>query len=344
MRQTHKADVASELSRAAEAGARRDDKRRINALVAEIARLNAERDAFYAISSEPVTVKALRRPMQGGKRQTAAVAVASDWHVEERVDPRVVNGMNRYNPKIAEFRAGRFFECIRSLCNAYKRFEVRELILVLNGDLITGWIHEELQATNYMSPIEASAFVCDLVAAGISFLLKECPNIKLSVVCQTGNHGRTTLKRRAADPSATSYEWLVYHMLRRQFPYLDWNISQGLHTVFSVYDVRIHVTHGDTVKASGGVLGVLAPLNRAAMGWREKFHTDMSIVGHWHQYEPTRRIVMNGSLIGYSSFAHTLALAQAEVAQQAFFFVDAKRGVCLHSPLWVSDPSEEKKL
>jgi hypothetical protein len=55
-------------------------------------------------------------------------------------------------------------------------------------------------------------------------------------------------------------------------------------------------------------------------------------------------IVVNGSLIGYGSYADSLPMAEAEPPQQAFFLIDEKRGKCQSTPLWCGDPSAEKTL
>jgi hypothetical protein len=39
------------------------------------------------------------------KEQATAIVCFSDWHIEERVDSETINGINEYNPKIAEKRA-----------------------------------------------------------------------------------------------------------------------------------------------------------------------------------------------------------------------------------------------
>jgi hypothetical protein len=42
--------------------------------------------------------------------ESTAVLVASDWHIEEIVNPETVNYLNEYNPDIAKQRAIKFWQ------------------------------------------------------------------------------------------------------------------------------------------------------------------------------------------------------------------------------------------
>ncbi len=274
-------------------------------------------------------------------REAAAVAVLSDWHVEERVDPAKVMGLNEFNPTIAERRAARCFAGIEWLIREQQSlFTVRTLVLAIIGDIISGYIHEELLESNYMSPTRAVVFGKRLLKAGIKSLLKADPNLKIHCVCKCGNHGRTTPKLRIATAVDNSYEWLLYHMLAEDFaaePRVTFQVDEGHHSVTPIYGLRVHTHHGDSVRSQGGIGGITVPLNRAAIQWREKYKADMSLVGHFHQYTPGSRLIVNGSLVGYGAYSDFLPSAQPEPAQQAFFLVDSKRGVCQMTPLWCAD-------
>lgn len=282
---------------------------------------------------------------RGKQRPATFVALASDWHVGELVDPAKVQGLNAYNTNIANFRANRFFQAIAFLIEQHRKaqFDIRHLVLVVNGDMITGWIHEEMLNSNPSGPVLESLMFERLFSAGLEFLAKTLEGIKIHVVCQIGNHGRFTAKTMVSMAAHCSFEWLSYHHLQSRHPECSWQIEDGRHSVFTVYGMRMHVHHGDTVRSQGGIGGILVPLNRAAAFWREKYKAKHTMVGHFHQLLQTPTLTVNGSLIGYSSYADSLPGAQPEPAQQASFLIDAKRGMCHSTPLWVSDPSEEKR-
>jgi hypothetical protein len=49
--------------------------------------------------------------------EATAVVLASDWHLEEMINPETVNYLNEYNPTIAEQRAKNFFKNSLRLTN-----------------------------------------------------------------------------------------------------------------------------------------------------------------------------------------------------------------------------------
>lgn len=278
----------------------------------------------------------------GHRREATAVAIGSDWHVEEHVDPKTIDGMNEYTPAIARRRAQRFFAGIEWLARD-PRFAVRDLVLVGLGDIITGYIHEELVEGNFMSPTEACLFAQDLWSDGIRFLLKtDLASIKVPWLF--GNHGRTTQKPRVATAAKNSFEWLLGHMLAREFrdePRVTFCVADGHHMVVPIYEWRLHLTHGDKVKSMGGIGGVDVPLNRAIAQWHRTMPAECTAVGHFHEYNSGQRLTRNGSLIGYGPFSRDVVRAAYEAPQQAFFLVDRSRGKTACAPIWVE---EEAKL
>jgi hypothetical protein len=87
----------------------------------------------------------------------------------------------------------------------------------------------------------------------------------------------------------------------------------------------------------GGIGGITVPLNRAALQWARKYDSHCTLLGHYHELITGRRLIVNGSVIGYGAFSDWLPSAQPEPAAQAFFLVDSKRGITQTAPLWVSE-------
>lgn len=313
-----------------------------NALLLE--RLDAAEHAAGVaeeLESHEVEVTIERRA-SGAAREATAVVLASDWHVEETVEADTVNGLNAYDLSVAEKRAERFFDGIRHLVGYHQEhFELRDLVLWLGGDLITGYIHEELVEGNSLSPTYAASFVRALLGEGIRYLLRETSLERIVVPCSHGNHGRTTAKARIATAAANSFEHFMYRMLRDDFagePRVQFHIARGAFLYVDVYDKTIRFHHGDFVRYAGGVGGISIPLNKAIARWQVDRHADLTCIGHYHQYSPGQRVVTNGSLIGYGPYAQ--AVASYEPAQQAFFLVDSKRGPCMHTPIWCEASDE----
>lgn len=286
-------------------------------------------------------------PTQKSSRAEAtAIVLASDWHVEEQVDPSTVNGLNAYNLEISEKRARQFFQGILWHVRSHRHGESQEygyhienLILWLGGDLISGYIHEELMESNFLSPIEAIRFCTNLICTGLDYLLKEGNFKKITIPCSYGNHGRTSMKRRHSTGAKNSFEWLMYHQIRKIYenePRVEFAIADGSHLYLDVYDWTFRFHHGDDIRYGGGIGGVTIPLRKAVDAWNIGKHADITVIGHFHQFVDENFAVVNGSLIGYNAFAQSIK-ARYEPPRQAFFLVDRDRGKKEVSPIYVDE-------
>lgn len=278
------------------------------------------------------------------EKEGTAILMASDWHVEEIVDPMTVNGINEYNPEIARRRADRFFRGGHWWTEFFsKGFAVNNVVLWLGGDMISGYIHDELTESNELSPTEASLLAQEFVRHGINSMLAWMPHIEITVVCSYGNHGRTTAKRRHSTGAKNSYEWLMYHHLKQLFEgeeRVQFQIANGSHSYMKIYDWTFRFHHGDDVRFQGGVGGLSVPLSKALSKWNSVRHADHTIIGHWHQLKDFDDGIVNGSLIGYNAFALSIK-AQYEPPRQGFLFIDRDRGKQGLMPIYVESSEHE---
>jgi hypothetical protein len=278
--------------------------------------------------------------VSNGKRAIACV-FASDWHVDEVVKSRVVNGLNEYNPTIAKERSERFFRNALKLVDiAAKESEIDTIYLGLLGDFFSGWIHEEGAQTNAMAPIEAAMFAGNLLASGIAYWLK---NSKYNIVGDAipGNHGRLTKKIQSANVVATSLETVTYARIVERFssdPRVNIALADGGIVYRQLFDkFTMRLLHGYEVKYGGGIGGLTIPLRRMIGGWDKGIRANLTVLGHYHQYQPGADIIANGSLVGFNAFAQRIA-ASPEMPQQAFAVVHERDGgtLCTQAPIWVT--------
>lgn len=301
-----------------------------------------ERASFALDIKDPPKAPKIKitKKFKNRKRRATPVMLASDWHVEEVVDPRTVNGLNEYNPKIAEARARRYATGASWLINHHaNNYTIEDAVLWFGGDMITGYIHEEFLETNAMSPTEATMFAQRLSISTIECILAETPVKKLTVICSPGNHGRTSKRPKYATYTQNSFEWLMYHALAAHYDKddrVDFIIADGLHTYVDIYDWTIRFHHGDFIRYYGGVGGLSVPLMKAIKNWDTVTHADLTCVGHFHQFKDFGNAIVNGSLVGYNAFALGIK-AEFEHARQAFFLMDATRGKCHVTPIWVTE-------
>lgn len=290
--------------------------------------------ASLQVPHDPITIF----PKSKSRNEAVAIACASDWHVEEKVDPNTLAGiLNEYNPDIAEARAKRFFQNALMLAKMHARdVDISEFILWLGGDLLTGYIHRELLESNYMSPINAVIFLRRIIRSGIDFILNNS-KFRISVPCSPGNHGRTTDKLQISTSADNSYEYLLYCILADDYKSesrVRFHVSKAYHTIIPVYNRLARFHHGDAIKYKDGVGGITIPVNKKIMGWNKTTPVDMDFMGHFHQLIWGSRVVVNGSMIGYTPFAQRMG-AEPEQPQQAFCLWDKHRGRTMMTPIFL---------
>lgn len=312
-------------------------KKKYELVLKQIEKLEADHSSILEI------VKDERRhiiyPVKGGGTSEAvAVAVASDWHIEEEVRPESVNGKNRYDLKEAKKRADKFFQKVVMLTRKEQQdVSIDTLVLALLGDFTSGNIHPELQSICLLPPTKAILEVQGFLQSGIEFILNNS-RLNLVIPCHVGNHSRITPKTYISSEQGNSLEYGMYHSLKMRFagePRVKFIIAEGYHSFLEVYDTKIRFHHGHMLKYQGGVGGLTIPVNKAIAQWNKETRVDMDVFGHWHTYMPLKNFVGNGSLIGYNAFAVSIK-ADYDVPKQAYFLVDKKLGPSIFAPIFVA--------
>jgi hypothetical protein len=307
----------------------------------EVERLQSELSAFtevqkYVRAFEPIKL----HTRQARKGEAVAVCCWNDWHLEEVVNRAAVNGVNEYNPAIAKQRFHRLLPATASIIEMCRsKSKIDTLIVCILGDLITGYIHDELIATNAMTPPEAVLEAFDMVTSGIDFLLKETGVKEIIVPCHVGNHGRWTKKRWAKKSPGMSFEWLVYSFLAKWFiakrsKRVRVLLPQGSLTYLDVYDRRVRLLHGDDIRYAGGIGGVHIPLRKALDGWNTQRRAGINYLGHWHNDITGEDYRVSGSLIGYNEFSIRIK-ARYQDPSQAFELIHPKYGSTARFPIVV---------
>ena len=120
-------DVATRRHKRTEAEWEAERKR----LLDLIAEKDATLDVALALSKEHPTPSVI--PLSKiAKSEATAFAIASDWHVEETVDPKTINHLNAFSLEIAEQRIHAFFRNVVRL-TAIQRHgtKIERLVLAL---------------------------------------------------------------------------------------------------------------------------------------------------------------------------------------------------------------------
>ena len=97
-------------------------------------------------------------PKSGEHDSATAVPLLSDIHIGEKVLPDGVMGLNSYNSEIGKKRLDNYFFNLAKLIKHHqKNYNLNSMVLGFLGDFITGYLHQENEQTNTMSPLEEIA-------------------------------------------------------------------------------------------------------------------------------------------------------------------------------------------
>jgi hypothetical protein len=296
---------------------------------------------------------------RGGKSGSrgSPMAMLSDLHYGEVVDPAQVGGVNKYNAAIARKRIERFGNTTIDLCFNHMgraRAEYPGFILPFGGDMIGGDIHEELMATNERTAHQSVNDLTDILGSLIEKFASKFGRVFVPGV--VGNHGRSTHKTRMKNRVFTNYDWSIYCNLERHFKkekYIRVCPASDADFLFSVFGHRYLLTHGDSlgVKGGDGIIGALGPIMRGAL----KMHNseaqigrdfDTLLIGHWHQYITLRGLICNNSVKGYDEYARLALRAPYSRPSQALWFSHPEHGITAHwqvylEPILNHQPSKE---
>ena len=279
----------------------------------------------------------------------------SDWHIGEVVDPNTINGVNEFDLEIADKRIERLLNKLLILCNVVKAED--GIVVILGGDMVSGFIHDELTETNQGYTMEHVFWLFDRLSSLLKVLIYEFD--KVFVSCVYGNHGRTTLRPRMKSAAHQNFDWLLYNMLERHFASLyegeespiQFQIPTGFDALYRIYDTTYLNTHGDRLGSGGGngIIGMLGPVIRGSLKIKAQYATlgqtvDWVAMGHWHQraHIDTHGIIVNGSLKGFDEFAQSALRAEPQPPSQNLWFTHPNYGITYDCGIWLTDPSENR--
>lgn len=263
----------------------------------------------------------------------------SDWHWGEVVEPTQIGGVNRYNSDIARKRLRYSVETAIHLCRILSpSMDYPGIVFALGGDMQSGNIHDELQATNDLNTMDTLLDLFDNTVPAIGLLAEEFGQV--FVPCVGGNHGRDTKKTWAKDRNFTSFDWVLYQFLARHFKSdkrVTFYIPDGPDALFRIYNWRYLLTHGDQFRGGDGMIGPLGPITRGDHKKRSRNAQinqayDTIMMGHFHQWMMLRRLIVNGSLKGYDEYAFANNFGFEE-PQQGLWITHPRHNITFSMPV-----------
>ncbi len=288
---------------------------------------------------KPIAIKG--KSSARGEFSRTPVALLSDWHSLQIIEPGQMNGLNEHNAEIGLERGRNLFRKLRGeLERDLREYAVPEAIIWLGGDFLTNCDLHGLDSSRYVhqSPAEEVTLITEMLISGLTYLLSsDVP--RFYIPCNVGNHGRSTIKKMTNSQTSFSWEQVIYQQLAKHFKdekRIRFDLSDSNHKVVDVDGFKILFTHGDEgLKGGGGAGGIAVPFRGAINRWEKAYHQDFTCVGHYHTFEVLRGIGMiNGSLVGWDTFAKSSNFSYCKPVQ-AYFLVDNKRKeVADVRPIW----------
>lgn len=261
-----------------------------------------------------------------------AIALFSDAHIEETVNPDSVLGLNSYDVDIAKKRIECYFVNLARCINEDK---VDDLIFASLGDTISGFIHDELAQTNGLTPLEATEEAQNLIYSGLNYLCENTDLKTIKFIGIVGNHSRTTKKIQHNNGHTMSYEWLMYRNVKRQCEItglpIEFYIPNGEMAIVDMPDKKRYIfIHGFQIKSTGNgtVCGIYPALQRLSLKYGKIFKQDKIYLGHFHSCTSIPNAVVNGSIIGYNAFSLSNGFGYEPPAQM-YELYDTKVGLLL---------------
>lgn len=273
---------------------------------------------------------------------STAVALLSDIHYEMRVLKESVMGLNEYDPTIAKARVETFFiKLVDSINHNQERLQVNKLIIGMLGDFINGWLRAEAEQTNSMSPQEAISDLKSILLSGLKYVNTHLKVKEILVVGIVGNHARTTDKMQHGNVTQTNYEYFLYKDLEQMCQLLElkkikFYIPKSAMAIVPIYDKRYLFAHGNQFKYAGGIGGIYPSMLKWYLRVAKLFKIEKAFIGHWHTAIAIKEIVVNGSVVGYDSYAMSFGFDFEKPTQQ-LIFINKQYGIILHAPIYLTN-------
>ena len=332
---------AERMGEAPKAGAAQTVEIVVDPLIAELQSLYSEEEiqGIIGLKKDSAPVELVEIPNKKKcelDEGNTGFLIASDWHADEVVKPSTVLGKNEYNKGIAEQRIKNFFA---NAVYMIKKKPVDNLVVGLLGDMIGGYIHDELAQTNSMSPMQGISFVKSLIISGLKKIHDELPDLQqITVVGICGNHTRTTQKLQFSNGFAMSHEFFMYKDIEQTLTLMglskfNFIIPESEFAYIDVYGKKVLFAHGHQFRSAGGIGGIYPSMFKWYSKMNQTIKIDKAMIGHYHSSIYTKEVCVNGSLKGYDAFALGHGLAYEE-PQQTYVILNEKRGFIFYSPIF----------
>lgn len=295
-------------------------------LVEELVSLDDFREEIKLFNKQvPIKLhKSLPPTKKKTKSKRTVVAHVSDTHIGVVINKEDMGGLNEFNPTVASRRFAAYFQQVAEYKAEHR--EDTDLVLIFNGDITAGIIHNQEWGVLPMSSQHALSL--RILSQGISYLAQSYSKIR--VVCTSGNHGRFMHKEnkgRQMSQKWDGFDNILYESLAEVFrsnSNIEFIIPKTPYALIDIQGHKALMTHGDTFLNVGNVSRVINvdniknQINDMIIGLG---HIDMVFVGHVHKntiqtLDNGTELLINNTLSGLDGFAQGLGIVSNNPSQQ----------------------------
>lgn len=345
-------DLGKKLARTtATSEERRREKERLQREVGRLSeQLTRAEDQLTAMTEAKAAIPKPPKWAKPKKRYKKSVAtpclLLSDLHLDEVVDPDVVEGVNGYDREIAHQRFDRVINQTVDVAKTYvNNLDFEGIVVMFGGDILTGDIHEELSFTNEGPVADSIVHWTPELASALEYLADEFGRVYAPGV--RGNHDRYNSKKQHKKSSQEAMSWIMYNWMADNFKddeRIDVVPSTSSDFRFPIYDTDFILSHGDQFSGGGGMGGIAGPVKRGQIKKQMRNASldrsfDYMCLGHFHQLTWGNGFCVNGSLKGYDEYAYDHNF-EYEKAQQAFWIVTPEHGITMQMPIFAEGSDE----
>jgi hypothetical protein len=268
-----------------------------------------------------------RKELKIKDEKKTAVLLLSDWHLGEVVKSSEIMGINDVTSDIILERARKVFTNFKKYA---KTIGLAQAVVYLDGDMVSGSIHQELESNSDLTVVEAVLKLNDYLTYEIMELSKQFSNTK--VVCLTGNHARLKEKPHHKQKAILNHEFILGSMIQHNLSKQK-NIECIVPRSPYYFDEKYGclILHGDTMSrgGSGGFSGL--PFYGLTMSSAKLFGALESsgvtetnfkniLIGHFHSTAViplfnSGSLIINGTLLGTNEFSLNVMKCNSNIEQ-----------------------------
>jgi len=283
-------------------------------------------EVFFGSLSEAISpISPLRsQPISASKSvlsesESVAVMQISDGHMGSVQEPSEIENFNIFNPEICRDRQIKYVERFLHWIDMHRQsHNIRQVAVIVTGDLISGDIHEELKVTNeFPAPVQVVE-AARVLSEQMALLAPHFERVDVHFITED-NHARLTRKPQAKEAGFNSLNYLVGMLADaylEKHDNIEFNIYPMFEKVISVSTRQYLISHGHGMTGWMGIpwYSITRHVGKEALNRMSIIMGDLTrakdigfhkyIFGHWHTPFDHPVYSCCGSVSGTDAFDH----------------------------------------